>query len=163
MISDCIFTRNSTQCSVVTSIGRKYKRGYMYLYCWFTLLYSRGWYNILKQLYSNKNLKRKILFLDFDLITFSCEYWLLSILCYYQSSKWGYYYCYMTIPTENIYGWVNCYQNVCPEPLKYPWGKVYTSVFLIWNSSVHVLLVFTTYYYRLAIFNQLLTEGFFYF
>ena len=31
------------------------KRGYMYMFSCFTLLYSRNWHTIVKQLYSNKN------------------------------------------------------------------------------------------------------------
>ena len=35
------------------------KRGYTYMYSWLTLLFSRNQHNIVKQLYSNKNLKKK--------------------------------------------------------------------------------------------------------
>ena len=42
---------NSTQCSVVTSTGRKSKRGDMSVDI--ALLYSWNWYNIVKQLYFN--------------------------------------------------------------------------------------------------------------
>ena len=31
------------------------KRGYMYTYGWFTLLFNRKWHSSIKQLYSNKN------------------------------------------------------------------------------------------------------------
>ena len=33
----------------------------MYMYSWFTLLYSRNWHNDVKQLYSNKDVKKNIL------------------------------------------------------------------------------------------------------
>ena len=33
--------------------------GYMYMYSWFTLLYSRNEHTIVKQLYSNKNVKKE--------------------------------------------------------------------------------------------------------
>ena len=38
--------------------GNSKKRGYMYMYSGFTLLYSRNWHNI-KQLYSNENFKKR--------------------------------------------------------------------------------------------------------
>ena len=34
--------------------GNPEKRGYMYTYSWFTLLYSINYHNIVKQLYANK-------------------------------------------------------------------------------------------------------------
>ena len=37
--------------------GNPGKRGYMYMYSWFTLLDSRNWHNTAKQLYSNKKEK----------------------------------------------------------------------------------------------------------
>ena len=46
--------------------GNPKKRGYMYMYSWFTLLYSRNWHNSVKQLYCNEILKiNKILVLQF--------------------------------------------------------------------------------------------------
>ena len=38
--------------------GNSKKRGYMYMYSRFTLLYSRNWHNI-KQLYSDENFKKE--------------------------------------------------------------------------------------------------------
>ena len=64
-------TGNSTQCSLVTWMGGKFKnkKGYMcvyvcvcvyiYIYICFTLLYSRKEHNIAKQLHTNKKLKKK--------------------------------------------------------------------------------------------------------
>ena len=44
-------------------VGGRHKReeiwGYMYMYSWFTLLYSRNQHTIVKQLYSNKDVKKK--------------------------------------------------------------------------------------------------------
>ena len=41
-------------------MGMKSKRGYMNMCSWFILLYRRNEYNIIKQLYSNKNSFKKI-------------------------------------------------------------------------------------------------------
>ena len=40
--------------------GGPREREYMYIYSWFTLLYSRNWHSIVKQLYTN--LKKNVLF-----------------------------------------------------------------------------------------------------
>ena len=42
------FTGSSLQSSVVAWRGRKSRRGDLYMYSWFTLLYSRNQYNIVK-------------------------------------------------------------------------------------------------------------------
>ena len=48
-------TESSTWCSLWPKWkGNSKKRGYMYTCSQFTLLHSRKWYNIVKQLYSNK-------------------------------------------------------------------------------------------------------------
>ena len=51
-------TRNSTQSSAVTQMGRKSKKeGNVYKYSWFTLLYTMSWnYTLIKVF---KNLKKK--------------------------------------------------------------------------------------------------------
>ena len=49
--------RNYTQDSVMTYMGKESKKKNSYTYKWFTLLYNRNQHNIVKQLYSNKNLK----------------------------------------------------------------------------------------------------------
>ena len=41
--------------------GNPKKRGYMYTYSWCTLLYRKNEHNIVKQLYSNKNFKKRLL------------------------------------------------------------------------------------------------------
>ena len=47
---------NSTQCSVVPKWeGNPTQKEHVYMYSWFTLLYSRNQWNIGKQPYSNKN------------------------------------------------------------------------------------------------------------
>ena len=52
---------NSPQAFVVTQMGgNPEKRGYVYVDTDFTLLYSRNLHNIVKQLYSNKNIKIKL-------------------------------------------------------------------------------------------------------
>ena len=49
--------------------GNPKKKGYMYTYSWFTLLYSRNWHNTIKQLSSKKNfLKRKETMFHFSLL-----------------------------------------------------------------------------------------------
>ena len=45
----------SVLCSDVTGKEIQKKRGYMCVYSWSTLLYSRNRHNIVKQLYTNKN------------------------------------------------------------------------------------------------------------
>ena len=50
-----VYHRNSAQWSVMTQMGRKSKkRGYMYVYSWFTLLYSQNEHNIVQKLYYNE-------------------------------------------------------------------------------------------------------------
>ena len=41
--------------------GNPKKRGSVYAYGWFTLLYSRNWRSSVKQLYSNKNLFKNVI------------------------------------------------------------------------------------------------------
>ena len=56
-------TGYSTQYSVTVCMGKEPKKsGDMYMYNWFTLLYTWNWHNIVNQLYSNKNFLKNELY-----------------------------------------------------------------------------------------------------
>ena len=56
-------TENSTQYSVIIYMGKNLKEnGYVYMYNWIILLYSRNYHNIVDQLHFNKTLKNEKIF-----------------------------------------------------------------------------------------------------